>query len=133
MPIMNDMVNEPSQESGSCEGNMLAVPRAVVSKRNSEQQIAKYAQMIAAKLVNVRFSGLTDVRTVSDDLSSSDSSSDCFSRDPDQTLHISKMDERELNKIIRASIAQFVANPPPSVSEEGEEEYDAEKAALWQK
>jgi len=133
MPMLDE--TEEYKQSAQDAKTFLELPdKGPLNKRNSDMQIAKYAQIIADKLKNVRFSGLTDVRTVSDELSD-DESSDCFSRDSDQTLHITKIDEKELDKIIRASIAEFVANPAHHKlnSEQGHEEYDSEKAALWQK
>ena len=83
--------------------------------------------MVRERLMNYRFSRLTmaDVRTVSDDLSSS---SGGFSKATDQTMRITKLLGKEkLHEMIRASIADFVANDQSEAVED--ENYDLQKAA----
>ena len=88
--------------------------------------------MLKERLKYCRFSGLTGVRTVSDDLSSS---SGDFSYASDQTMRITKLvGEEKLDKMIHATIADFVNNPIidlPANMEEGD--YDLAVATAFQK
>ena len=76
--------------------------------------IEKYTNMLKERLMHCRFSGLTGVRTVSDDLSSS---SDDFSAASDQTMRITNLvGEEKLDRMIQATIAEFVSNPQLSLT-----------------
>ena len=60
--------------------------------------VEKYTNMLKERLMHCRFSGLTGVRTVSDDLSSS---SDDFSAASDQTMRITNLlGEEKLDRMI---------------------------------
>ena len=66
--------------------------------------------MLKAGLKHCRYSGLTDVRTVSDDLSSSRSSG-FFSEATDQTMAMTpRVGQIEFKQMIDQSIIQFI-NP----------------------
>ena len=85
--------------------------------------------MLKERLKKCRFSGLTGVRTVSDELSSS---SDDFSAASDQTMRITKIvGEDRLDKMIHATIADFVNNPMNVSELVDDEDYDLAAAAAF--
>lgn len=57
-------------------------------------QLERYTKIVGNFMQRSHWSGLTDVRTVSDELSDSDVS-DCFSFATDQTLHITEVDKQD--------------------------------------
>ena len=90
--------------------------------------LEKYTNMLKDRLMKCRFSGLTGVRTVSDDLSSSGD----FSFASDQTMAITKLDNnfmnlKDLDAMVRASIVDFIPSMPEDLSK-----YDLVAAAKWQ-
>ena len=92
--------------------------------------LEKYTNMLKERLKKCRFSGLTGVRTVSDELSSS---SEDFSAASDQTMRITKIvGEDKLDQMIHATIADFVNNPiavPERIVDD--EDYDLAVAAAF--
>ena len=89
--------------------------------------LEKYTNMLKDRLMKCRFSGLTGVRTVSDDLSSSED----FSAASDQTMAITKLHNEinleDLDAMVRASIVDFIPSMPEDLSK-----YDLVAAAKWQ-
>ena len=85
--------------------------------------------MLKERLKKCRFSGLTGVRTVSDDLSSSDCD---FEAASNQTMRITKlMGGDKLDKMIHATIADFVNNPMLVNDVEDDDEYDLAVASAF--
>ena len=68
--------------------------RPMLQRRNTQKNVNKFANMLKERLKHCRFSGLTDVRTVSYELTESS----YFMADSDQTLHsvADLLDENEL-------------------------------------
>ena len=65
-------------------------------RRRSVPNAEKFTTMLKERLKHCRFSGLTDIRTVSDELSSDNDGSGFFSAATDQTMTITDYDQQEL-------------------------------------
>ena len=81
-----DTKENEQDDVGNYDPDLIEVPK-MVRKRSANIYTARVVRMFNKRLQDfVRFSGLTGVRTVSDELSESS----FFSADSDQTLHSHK-------------------------------------------
>ena len=88
-----EVAEELADEVYVFDPDLLGVPK-LIRKRSANMAGAKITRMLRKKLFDyVRFSGLTGVRTVSDDLSLTHQASSEFAAASDQTMNSNRNDE----------------------------------------
>lgn len=116
--------------------DLIEVPK-LIRKMSANMAGARFTRMLRKKLFEfVRFSGLTGIRTVSDELSITNGSSSDFEADSDQTLHSNRdecagdenpltSEEEECREKLRSSLNVFMNPLDAHFSEcrQAEEEY----------